>query len=86
MPVVAGRVRDTAGAPVAQARVAFADAPVPVPDVAALTGPDGRFALSAPAPGRYAVLAAADGHEAARVSVDVGDRAELEITLLEERR
>lgn len=83
---MAGRVRDTAGAPVAQARVAFAEAPVPVPDVAALTGPDGRFALGAPAAGRYVVVAAADGHAPARVAVDVGDGAELDITLTEERR
>jgi hypothetical protein len=83
--VVAGRVVGASGAPLAEARVAFAEAPVPVPDVAAVTGADGRFALSAPAPGRYVVLGAADGHAAASVAVEVrGERAELEIRLAEE--
>jgi hypothetical protein len=87
MPVVAGRVLDAAGAPVDQARVAFADAPVPVPDIAAVTGPDGRFALSAPAPGRYELIGAAEVRGTARVTVDVpGDQPiDVDITLAEDR-
>ena len=81
MPVVAGRVLDAGGVPVEQARVAFADAPVAVPDVATLTGPDGRFALGAPAPGRYELMAATD-EAGARVEVDVRDEpVEVDITL-----
>jgi hypothetical protein len=83
--VVAGRVLGASGTPLADARVAFAEAPVPVPDIAAVTGPDGGFALSAPAHGRYVVLAAADGHVPAQVAVDVRDeRVEVEIELTEE--
>jgi hypothetical protein len=83
--LVAGRVLGASGAPLAEARVAFAEAPVPVPDIAAVTGADGRFALSAPAPGPYVVLAAAEGHVPAQVAVDVGEeRTEVEITLAEE--
>jgi hypothetical protein len=87
MPVMAGRVLDAAGAPVEQARVAFADAPVAVPDVAAVTGADGRFALAAPAPGRYALMGAAEGHDTARVTVDVrGDEpVDIDIVLADER-
>ena len=85
---MAGYVRDAAGAPVEHARVAFADAPVPVPDVALLTGPDGRFALAAPAPGDYELAVAADGYTQARVAVDVrGDQpVDVAVTLDEEVR
>jgi len=83
--LVAGRVLGGSGTPLAGARVAFADAPAPVPDVAALTGPDGRFSLTAPVPGRYVVLGAADGHVPAQVAVDVrGERTDVDITLAEE--
>ena len=83
MAVVSGRVLDAAGAPVEHARVGFADAPLPVADVAALTGPDGRFALSAPGPGRYAIFGAAEGHPAAQMAVDVhgDDPVKVELTL-----
>ena len=85
MTVVAGRVLGASGMPLADARVAFAEAPVPVPDIAAVTGADGRFALSAPAPGLYVVIAAADGHVPAQVTVEVrGERIDVELTLAEE--
>ncbi len=54
--VITGRVRDHTGEPVPGARVFFASGPVPLPDVAALTGPDGVFRLTAPAPGEYSVM------------------------------
>ncbi|AXG79621.1 carboxypeptidase-like regulatory domain-containing protein [Streptomyces paludis] len=53
--VIRGIVLDAAGAPAPGVRVAITDGPVPVPDVAALTDGDGRFALAAPADGTYSV-------------------------------
>jgi len=86
MPVVAGRVLDAAGEPVDLARVAFAATPVTLPDVAAVTGPDGRFALVAPVAGRYVLAAVGEGHPPAHLTADVrSERLELEITLAEER-
>jgi hypothetical protein len=51
--VVRGAVHDAAGNPVAGASVFFTSGPTPLPDIAALTDSEGRFALSAPAPGTY---------------------------------
>ena len=69
--LIAGTVVDAAGQPVPQAAVLFRASPVAVPDVAELTGPDGRFALHAPAAGRYRVAVHADGHAPAEEEVDV---------------
>lgn len=69
--LIAGTVVDAAGLPVPQAAVLFRDAPVAVPDVAELTGPDGRFALHAPSAGRYRVAVHAEGHAAAEQVVEV---------------
>jgi hypothetical protein len=69
--LITGVVTDEQGRPLAEATVALGDAPVPVPDIAALTGPDGAFALAAPVPGSYTVVAAAPGHGAGRVGVQV---------------
>ncbi|PSJ24249.1 hypothetical protein B7P34_34430 [Streptosporangium nondiastaticum] len=74
--VIRGTVRDAAGAPVAGARVAFADGPVPLPDVAAVTDGEGRFALTAPAAGTYTLACRADGGTATtRVRVAAGPAA-----------
>ena len=61
MPLLSGTVHDPEGRPVAGARVLFASAPAPLPDIAALTGEDGRFTLSAPAEGSYELAVHADG-------------------------
>ncbi|HSK25376.1 MAG TPA: carboxypeptidase-like regulatory domain-containing protein [Jiangellales bacterium] len=53
--VVSGVVRDRGGRPLAGVRVFFTSSPVPVPDVATVTGADGAFQLTAPAPGEYEV-------------------------------
>lgn len=71
MAVIAGTVLDAAGRPVPQAAVVFRAAPVAVPDVAALTGPDGRFALDAPVPGHYRIAVHAGGRPAAEQEVEV---------------
>jgi hypothetical protein len=70
-PVISGVVRDRRGDPVAAARVYVEAAPVPVPDIAALTAADGSFSIGVPVAGRYTLGAAADGWEPARVTVNV---------------
>ncbi|KUG57221.1 hypothetical protein AVL62_15455 [Serinicoccus chungangensis] len=57
---VRGVVLDADGGPVPGARVALEAGPVPLPDVALLTGADGTFALDLPTPGEYVVAAHGD--------------------------
>jgi len=81
--LVAGRVVDEDGLPVAGATVLFAAGPVPVPDIAQLTGPDGGFAMAAPGLGTYRVRVDAPGHRPEEREVVVGTsvQAALEIAL-----
>ncbi len=82
MPLIRGRVQDRAG-PVADAAVSFAGGPVDLPDIAALTGPDGTFALNAPAPGAYEVVVTFLDGFSLRSAVDLPPGAqEVEITLV----
>lgn len=81
MALVSGTVRDAGGEPVQGARVYFASGPVPLPDIAALTGADGSFSLSAPAPGNYELECAADGFDAERATVEVAEGAETRLDL-----
>jgi len=62
---------DASGRPVGGARVYFASGPGSFPDMAALTGEDGSFALAAPSAGTYAVQVHADGFEQATASVSL---------------
>lgn len=59
--VVRGEVREVDGAPVAGARVVVTASPVPVPDFAAVTDAEGRFALTTPVPGKYALTIHVEG-------------------------
>ena len=79
--LIAGVVLDSRGAPVEDARVYFADAPTAIPDVAALTGPDGGFSLAAPVDGTYTLECGADGFATARATVGSQGDACLELTL-----
>ena len=80
--VIRGVVRDAAGAAVAQASVFFVRGPGRLPDVAALTDGQGRFALTAPRAGDYVIGSYADASGAAQVAVAVGiDDVVIEITL-----
>ncbi len=54
--IINGTVTDPSGHPVAGATVLIASAPVPVPDIAALTGADGAFSIAVPAPGAYRLV------------------------------
>ena len=66
-----GRAHLGDNSPVMEARVFFGTAPVPLPDIAALTDDDGRFSLYAPAPGRYEIVCHADGYDPVIVPIDV---------------
>jgi hypothetical protein len=80
--LLSGVVVDTAGQPVADARVALAAAPVEVPDIAVLTGEDGRFSIGVPVPGAYRVTAHADqGHAEEAVDVERGRTARVQLVL-----
>ena len=72
MATIKGVVLDAAGRPVARARVFVAKAPGPVPDVAVLTGPDGRFALGAARSGTYEIACSTDHAGTASATVVVG--------------
>ena len=79
---LSGIVLDATGQPVAGARVYLVSAPGPVPDVAVLTGADGRFVLGAARAGRYEVACSTDAQGAATASVEVGARgAQVELRL-----
>lgn len=69
--VIQGVVTDEEGRGLAEVSVAFVSAPVAVQDIAALTGPDGRFAVTAPVSGAYTLVATADGYAAEHVTVQV---------------
>lgn len=78
--VISGVVRDQAGKPLAEARIGFARAPVALPDVAILTGTDGRFQLSVPVPGSYSLVCTLpDGTDETR-TIDVTSDAEASVT------
>lgn len=83
MPLLSGTVHDPEGRPVAGARVLFTSAPAPLPDIAALTGEDGSFTLSAPAPGSYALAVHAEGFAPANVRCELtaADAKPLRVTL-----
>ena len=78
---IAGVVRDETGAPVEDARVYFTDTPAATPDVAALTGSDGGFALTAPVEGTYTLECGAEGFAAAVATVALRDGARVVLTL-----
>jgi hypothetical protein len=81
--LISGTVVDDAGGPVAGARVYFASGPGSFPDMAALTGDDGSFALSAPSAGTYEVQVQADGfaRETVAVRIKAGEKRRVRIEL-----
>lgn len=83
---VSGTVLNEDGQPVSDASVMFAESPVAVPDIAALTNDQGRFSLSAPAPGHYVVLVVAEGFAEKRAETEIagGRQSHLVIELTPE--
>lgn len=59
--LIPGQVLGPDGRPAAQARVYFVDGPVPLPDIAMLTGDDGAFRLAVPVSGVYRIGISAEG-------------------------
>jgi hypothetical protein len=78
MTRLTGTVKGKDGRPLAEAAVLFVAGPVPLPEIAQLTGPDGQFSLAAPAPGAYRVQVMAPGHVAVTIGIEVGDETEIE--------
>lgn len=85
--VLSGRVTGPEGQPIAGANVMFTWGPVDLRDIAQTTGPDGTFALTAPAEGRYRIAVHAAGHTAAQreVKIEAASIVTLEIVLGRER-
>lgn len=79
---IRGLVLDDAGHPIPGARVGFAEGPVPLPDIAAVTGPDGVFHLSAPVLGRYSIVCTSPDGARMDQSVDVQSGTEATLTVI----
>ena len=79
--IISGTVTDPFGHPVPGASVAITAAPVPVPDIAALTGADGRYSITAPVAGAYRIAVHGE-RGTAEVAVTVaGAEVELAVVL-----
>jgi hypothetical protein len=81
--LISGVVYDARERPVAQARVYFTDGPVPMPEIAMLTGEDGSFTLSVPVSGTYQIGFAKDEFAPTKVKVAVesGKQAHVKVKL-----
>jgi hypothetical protein len=80
---ITGRVLDSEGNPVPDARVFYVAGSGPYPDIAALTDERGAYSLPAPAAGSYEIRCQADGYQPATHTIVVGpDRsAQADISL-----
>lgn len=79
--LIQGIVRGPDGQRVDGAVVSFVAAPGDVPDIAAVTGGDGRFTVPAPVEGWYRLVVRADGYGVTEVEVDVVGDLELRVEL-----
>ncbi|WP_395928705.1 carboxypeptidase-like regulatory domain-containing protein [Arthrobacter sp. RT-1] len=79
--IISGVVWNTPGMPVANARVYFVEGPGSLPDIAALSGSDGKFTLTAPEPGQYTIGCTADDYLPTQISVSVPPAAAIEFRL-----
>ena len=79
---IRGQVRSSDGRPLAEARVYYQDAPVPVPDIAALADTAGRFTLATPADGTYTIGATIEGYAPSSVTVAVAAQEQADIVIV----
>lgn len=77
--LISGLVTDQSNEPIAMARIFFTAGPVPLPDVAALSGNDGRFRLSVTAPGLYTLRCVADGFSPTSTMVTASPNQEAKV-------
>jgi len=80
---ISGRVLRRDGSPVADVVVMIREGAGPFPDIAAITGDDGRFRFEDLEPGGYLVLARLESGETAtaRFEVPAGGVSEKEISI-----
>ncbi|MEU4426898.1 carboxypeptidase-like regulatory domain-containing protein [Actinoplanes sp. NPDC024001] len=78
---ISGRVLDPNGVPLSGATVSITAGPGPNDDIAALTGPDGRFSLGNLNPGRYEVAVFDTLNGETRAEVDVADAVSNEVEI-----
>jgi len=69
--IIEGKVLDPEGHPVAEAAVYVVSAPAAMPDIAQITGGDGRFTVAAPIPGRYTLGARSDAFGQTQADIEV---------------
>jgi hypothetical protein len=82
LPVISGVVVDAEDNPLEGARVYFVAGPIPLPDIAALTDSNGRFALSAPVSGTYQLGVASEGPAGflqETTTVEVGEERDVDL-------
>ncbi|MFW2332729.1 carboxypeptidase-like regulatory domain-containing protein [Ilumatobacter sp.] len=80
--LIRGVVQSAGGALLEGAVVSIVTAPVDVPDIAAVTGDDGTFAVAAPAPGRYRLGVRADGYAARELEFEITGDLDVQTTLI----
>lgn len=78
--MINGIVRDRSGRPVAEARVYYMSGPVPLPDIALLTGADGTFRLTAPVAGTYSIGCTSPDGESVSRTVEVTSEADASVS------
>lgn len=80
--ILAGQVVDAAGKAIALASIYFVSGPAALPDIAMLTGTDGKFTLAVPAEGRYEIGARADNYQARTACVLVSGKRETTLRIV----
>jgi hypothetical protein len=82
--IIYGTVKDESGKPISNAVVSFVTAPVPLPDIAALTDTNGNFTLSTAMEGDYIINVNSDKHKemSIRVTLDDKQKKQIEVSLV----